>query len=195
MNVDNENIQVTDPVVVDNSIVTDDVTVELSKVEDLLIDMRKSIVDSTNTEALLKSADELVAKQQDQMQQMIDAIPQMMNGALEKIGEMCKAVESNIAILASAFESMKHMMEGKMEESYKSLQAQPLKKSFSAVPESHPLDNRQQAVVNSQDIMTKALDELKVSPDVNRRNELRKAICMLESGYSFDSVAKDFKIK
>lgn len=194
MNLDNENTPVAEPVV-DNSVSTEDVTVELSKVEDLLIDMRKSIVDSTNTEALLKSADELVAKQQDQMQQMIDAIPQMMNGALEKIGEMCKAVESNVAILASAFESMKNMMEGKMEESYKSLQAQPLKKSFSALPESHPLDNTKQAVVKSEDVMQKALAELKTSPDVNRRNELRKAICMLESGYTVDSVAKDFRIK
>ena len=194
MNLDNENTPVAEPVV-DNSVSTEDVTVELSKVEDLLIDMRKSIVDSTNTEALLKSADELVAKQQDQMQQMIDAIPQMMNGALEKIGEMCKAVESNVAILASAFESMKNMMEGKMEESYKSLQAQPLKKSFSALPESHPLDNTKQVVVRSEDVVQKALAELKTSPDVNRRNELRKAICMLESGYTVDSVAKDFRIK
>lgn len=187
-----------DPVaepVVDNSVTTEDVTVELSKVEDLLIDMRKSIVDNTNTEALLKSADELVAQQKDQMQQLIDALPQMMQDMFARVDDMCKALQSNIATLSMQMDSMKGMLEGKMEESYKSLQVQPVKKSFSAIAEAHPLDTVQTQVVSSQDIMTKALSELKVSPDVTRRNELRKAICMLESGYSVESVAKDFRIK
>lgn len=160
-------------------------TVDLTRVEELLGDLAKSITelpatDNSAVEAIAKGADALVAEARE---------------SNERLSKSVEAIAEALTQLSAKVDELASTVHGKIEKSLSEIAAQPLPRAVIAVPEVSP--NEAAAVVpaplTKQDVVNKALVELR-SAAGDRKMELLSGIARLDSNINPAQVAADLRL-
>jgi len=172
-------------------------TTDLSRLEDLLVDLNKSLQAQQQTETEDSSA-EIIAKGADQILEQNKAMIEALVKGLEDMSARLDAFGDKIVSLegiGAKIESLEGL-DAKIEKGFSDLSSQPVAaKAVTAEPELAPADRIAEApVVSRQDVLNKAMTELKVA-EGDRRFALMKGIAMLDSHYSPAEVASDLNLQ
>jgi replication fork clamp-binding protein CrfC len=162
-------------------------TTDLSRLEDLLVDLNKSLQAQQQTETEDNSA-EIIAKGADQILEQNKAMIEALVKGLEDMSARLDAFGAKIESLEG--------LDAKIEKGFSDLSSQPVAaKAVTTEPELAPADRIAEApVVSRQDVLNKAMTELKVA-EGDRRFALMKGIAMLDSHYSPAEVASDLNLQ
>lgn len=166
---------------------TTDQTTDLSRLEDLLVDLNKSLLAQQQTETEDNSV-EIIAKGADQILEQNKAMIEALVKGLEDMSARLDAFGAKIESLEG--------LDAKIEKGFSDLSSQPVAaKAVTTEPEIAPADRVAEAPVASrQDVLNKAMTELKVA-EGDRRFALMKGIAMLDSHYSPAEVASDLNLQ
>lgn len=155
--------------------------VELSKVEELVEEMAKSLSDKNDDtatlEVLAKSADMIV----DQNKTLVETLTKSIEEMAEKLTQLTERLDAVTAENAEVKKSLNEISE------------QPVVKAVvNAEVAKAPLDAQPAPVTISKSMVAqKAVSELSTSSDATRKRELAKAITRLDSGFHPAEIAKN----
>lgn len=161
-----------------------DNTVELTRVEELLGDLVKSLneqptIDPT-TEAIAKGADALFAE---------------AKASNENIAKSLEALASVVASISERIDALSETVHTKIEKSLTDIASQPQPRAVSVVPETAPNEAVAPVVALSKDdVLSKALTELKTA-NGERKLQLLNGVARLDSNFAPAEVAAELNLR